>query len=293
MINAKPTWRSTAHALLYLLPFLLITGVFTLWPLIGTLAMSLYTKYNFYTGKIGALGLDNFTALFADPAFRQALLHTVILVGAVVPLTVSLALLLAVCLQRITFLQRLFQTIFFLPFTTSALAIALVWSWLLQPDNGPLNYLLGLHIDWLNDPRYSLLALISVCVWHGLGLNIILLLAGLTNLNPHYQEAARIDGASTWQRFWHVTLPLLRTTLVLTAVNTTITTFKVFDQVYTLFRGGAGPGSADSTLVYYIYQQFYLQQQYPRAAAAAVFLFVLIAVSSGLLFIFGKRRWAR
>ncbi|MDT3394920.1 MAG: sugar ABC transporter permease [Bacillota bacterium] len=276
MINAKPTLKSTLHALLYLAPLLIITATFTVWPLLSSFLTSCYTKYNYFTNKVSALGGANFTYLWCDPDFHLAVRNTLILVIGVVPLTVLLALGAALLLNRIHWLAGFFRAIYFLPFVTSTVAIALVWNWIFHRDNGLLNLLLSRSditpIDWLNDPRYSLLALIIVCIWRGLGFNVILFLAGLNNIDQRYYRAASIDGANAGQQLLN---------------------FKVFDQVYALFHGSAGPANADLTMMYYLYQKFYVEHQYPVAAASGVVLFLFIASLTAISFWYFRRRTLR
>ena len=297
MINAKPTLKSTLKALLYLAPFLIVTITFTLWPLISSFLMSFYTKYNYFTNQAKAMGGANFAYLWQDPDFHLAVRNTLVFVIGVVPLTVILSLGIALLLNQIKWLSSFFRTIYFLPFVTSTVAISLVWNWIFHQDNGLLNALLGGSVDWLNDPHYSLTALIIVCVWRGLGFNIVLFLAGLNNIDNHYYQAAKLDGASAWQQFTNVTLPMLAPITVLITVNEIISSFKVFDQIYALFHGQAGPANADLTMMYYLYQKFYVEGQYPVAAASGVVLFIFIVIITGLAFWYFQRHsikiWGR
>ncbi|WP_412989305.1 carbohydrate ABC transporter permease [Pediococcus siamensis] len=296
MINAKPTLKSTLKALLYLLPLLLITVTFTVWPVINTFLMSFYTKYNYFTNKVSAVGWQNFVYLWHDPNFHLAIRNTLIFVGGVVPLTIGLALGIALLLNRLPYLGTFFRTVYFLPFVTSTVAISLVWNWIFQRDYGLLNTILGWFklqpIDWLNNPQYSLLALIIVCTWRGLGINILLLLTGLNNIDSRYYKAAAIDGATPWQQLTNITLPMLRPTLILVIINQIISSFKVFDQIYALFNGNAGPADADLTLMYYLYQKFYLEGQYPVADASGIVLFVFIGIITALTFWYFHHRHA-
>lgn len=280
MLNAKPTWKSTIRALLYLAPLLIITAIFTVWPLINAFLMSAYTRYNYFANHVSATGWGNFVTLWHDPTFHLACRNTLLLTLVVMPLTVALSLFIAFGLNRNEHLAGFFRTIYFLPFVTSTVAIGLVWNWIFRLDGGLLNHVLGWFgyaaIDWLNDPHYALAALMVVCVWQGLGFNIILFLAGLNHIDQRYTAAARLDGANAWQCFTNVTWPLLLPMTILIIVNTTLTTFKVFDQVYALFHGSAGPGNADLTLMYYLYQKFYVENQYAVAAASGVVFFVLV-----------------
>lgn len=280
MINTKPNLKSTFKACLYISPLLIITCIFTIWPLFQSILMSWYTRYNYYTGQVHALGWANFIYLWHDATFHLAIRNTLIFVLGVVPITVSLALGIAIGVTRMTHFNRLLQTIYFLPFVTSSIAITMVWRWLFRFDNGLLNTLLntvGVHpINWLNDPHYSLFALIVVCIWHNLGLNIILFLASLSQIDHRYYLTAQLDGASNWQQFTLITWPLLMPMIILVTINAIITNFKVFDQVYALFNGHAGPANADLTMMYYLYQKFYVENQPAIAAASGVVLFGFI-----------------
>ncbi len=203
------------------------------------------------------------------------------------------ALGIALLLNHIKRLANSFRAIYFLPFVTSTVAIALVWNWIFHSNYGLLNQVLKLFglsaINWLNDPRYSLIALIIICIWRGLGFNIILFLAGLNNIDQRYYKAASIDGASHWQKFTNVTVPLLAPMTILITVNAIIASFKVFDQVFALFHGTAGPANADLTMMYYLYQKFYVENQYAIAAASGIILFGFIAIVTVLTFWYFRR----
>lgn len=282
MLNEKPTLKSTGKALLYLLPMLIITLTFNIYPIIKSFIMSLYTEYDFFTDKVSAWGFDNFKFIFSDPDFYLAIKNTLIFVVGVVPLTVIISLAIALLLNRITWLSGLFRTVYFLPFVTSTVAIAQVWHWIYNSDYGLLNYLLSLvginPVAWLEDPRYAMLALVIMSIWKNLGFNIVLFLVGLNNINERYYQAAMIDGANSWHQFTNVTLPLLSPITFLVSINGVIGSFKVFDQIFALFNGNAGPSKSALTIVYYLYQKFYTEWKYGIAAASGVVLFFLILI---------------
>lgn len=280
MIGGKPTWRQTLKGWLYVLPMLIIVGTFSIYPLISSLAMSFYTQYNSVQNKVLATGFDNFKYIFSDPKFILALKNTLIFVVGVVPLQVIIGLIFAVLLNHIKVLTGFFRSIYFLPFVTSTVAMALVWRWIYNKDAGLMNYLLGFigvqPIDWLNDPHYGMLALIILAIWKGLGLNILLFLVALRTVDQGLYDAARLDGAGPWSRFWHVTLPMISPMTFLVSVSGIISSLKVFDEVFALFGGQPGPENSALTMVYYLYRQFYELNQYGRAAAAGVLLFLMI-----------------
>ncbi|EPC19618.1 sugar ABC transporter, permease [Lacticaseibacillus paracasei subsp. paracasei Lpp226] len=280
MLNEKASLKSTAKAALYLLPMLVITITFNIWPIINSFLMSLYTKYDFYTDKVSAWGFDNFVYLWNDPDFHLAVRNTLVFVVGVVPITVILSLIIALLLNQVKIISGFFRTVYFLPFVTSTVAIAMVWNWMFHSNYGLINYFMGwfgIHpINWLTDPHYALLALIIMSIWKSLGFNIILFLVGLNNIDHGYYEAAEIDGANAHQRFWNITIPMLSPITFLVSVNGIIGSFKVFDEIFALFQGTPGPGKADLTIVYYLYQKFYTEYKYPIAAASGVVLFFLI-----------------
>ena len=280
MLNEKASLKSTAKAALYLLPMLVITITFNIWPIIISFLMSLYPKYDFYTDKVSAWGFDNFVYLWNDPDFHLSVRNTLVFVVGVVPITVILSLIIALLLNQVKIISGFFRTVYFLPFVTSTVAIAMVWNWMFHSNYGLINYFMGwfgIHpINWLTDPHYALLALIIMSIWKSLGFNIILFLVGLNNIDHGYYEAAEIDGANARQRFWNITIPMLSPITFLVSVNGIIGSFKVFDEIFALFQGTPGPGKADLTIVYYLYQKFYTEYKYPIAAASGVVLFFLI-----------------
>ncbi|MDR0899292.1 MAG: sugar ABC transporter permease [Lactobacillaceae bacterium] len=282
MNNGKPTWRDNLKALAYLAPMLIIVFIFSLYPIVSSLAMSFYTQYNFFTGEVGALGFENFVTLIQDPVFQQAVVNTIIFVIGVVPISIVLSLAIATLLSKIKKLAAFFRTIYFLPFVTSVVAISMVWRWIYNKDAGLLNYFLsffGVHpIDWLNDPKYTMLALIILAVWKGLGFNILLFLVALNNVDKKLYQAATLDGANSWQQFKNITLPMISPITFLVSVNAVIGSFKVFDEIYALFGGQPGPGGSGITVVFYLYRAFYEQSKYGIAAASGVVLFLMILV---------------
>ncbi len=186
MLNEKASLKSTAKAALYLLPMLVITITFNIWPIINSFLMSLYTKYDFYTDKVSAWGFDNFVYLWNDPDFHLAVRNTLVFVVGVVPITVILSLIIALLLNQVKIISGFFRTVYFLPFVTSTVAIAMVWNWMFHSNYGLINYFMGwfgVHpINWLTDPHYALLALIIMSIWKSLGFNIILFWSVSTTL---------------------------------------------------------------------------------------------------------------
>lgn len=289
----KPTWKSTLKGYLYLLPALLILFLFNIYPIIKSFLMSFYTDYDFFSDIVHEYGFGNFIQIFQDPNFITALKNTGIFVIGVVPISIALSLGIATLLNSKVKFAGLFRTIYFLPFVTSVVAVAIVWSWIFHSDYGLLNYLLGWFgidsIEWLNNPKYAMPALIILSIWKGLGFNIIIFLSGLQNISDHYYLAAKVDGASAWNRFTNITLPLLSPTMFFVSIISIINGFKVFDEIFALFNGRPGPANSALTVVYYVYQKFYEEWQFGLASAAAFVLFIVIFIFTIIQLLVGKK----
>lgn len=191
--------------------------------------------------------------------------------------------------------KTFFRTLYFLPFVSSMVAVSIVWRWIFHHDYGLMNYFLSAAgispVNWLNDPNWAMPSLILLSVWKGLGYNVVLFLAGLQNINQQYIHAARIDGAPKWRRFWHITVPLLSPTTFFITIISMIASFKIFDEIYSLFGARPGPAQSALTIVYYIYQKkFNGEYQYGIAAAAAYALFFVTFVFTLIQLWIGRKR---
>lgn len=286
--------RQSWSGYLYILPALVIVGVFTIYPLIRVFLMSTYEGYDFSSGTVKGYGPENFRYLLQDEVFHQALAHTFIYVLIVTPVTVGLSLLLAVALNSNIRSRGLFQTVYFLPYVTSIVAMGIVWSWIFHSTYGIVNYMLGLFgiapVQWLNDPAMAMPTLILFSIWKGLAFNIVIFLAGLQNIDPQYYQAGRIDSAPKRRVFFRITVPLLSPMIVYAVVMEMIGSFKVYTEIYALFGGHAGPANSAVTMVYYIYDQFYGNWNFGVASAAAVVLFAVILAFTLLQLRVSKRR---
>lgn len=290
----KPTWKNTAKAFLYLLPALVIIAVFNIYPIIKSFLMSFYSDYDFFRNIVYEYGLDNYQYIFNDPNFYLALKNTFIFVLGVVPSAIIISLVIAVFLNSKLRFTGLFRTIYFIPFVTATVAVAIVWRWIFHSDYGLLNYFLSLlgvsPVKWLTNPDTALFSLIILSVWKSLGFNIIILLAGLKNIDEQYYLAARVDGASRWQRFRRVTLPLLSPTIFFLSIMGIIRAFKVFNEVYALFNKNPGPLKSALTLVYYVFEKFYAEWKFGVAAGATYILFFIIFIFTLLQLYIGKKK---
>lgn len=281
MLNER-NLKNTGRAVLYLLPALVIITVFKIYPIVKSFLMSFYTKYDYFNNIVSRRGLDNYIFIFKDPEFWRSMKNTLIFVIGVVPVSIVLSLLIALMLNKKIRFRALFRTIYFIPFVTSVVAVSIVWRWIFHSQYGLLNYFLGIFgvspVKWLTEPNFAMPALIILAIWKGLGYNIVIFLAGLQNIDERFYLAARIDGASPWQRFRNLTVPLLSGTTLFISIIAIINAFKVFDEIYALFSGTAGPANSAETVVYYIYRKFYGDWNFGVASAAAYVLFLVIFV---------------
>lgn len=279
----------TKAAWLFLLPALVFYAVFLVFPVVSSLYLSFH-EWNMLTPPLQApsVGVQNYSHIFRqDPVFLKALWNTLVFVVVSVPLSIALAVLVATLMSRRRF-AGLWRLVFFLPTITPAIALGMVWRYLYRPNYGLINTLLNAagiaSQPWLNDPATALMSIIITAVWAGIGSNLIIVDAGMRDIPEEYYEAAAIDGAYGWQRFRHITLPLLKPTLLFVFVTGTIAAWQVFDFIVamtapTLGRAG-GPVNSTMTLVVYMYQTAFEYLNMGRASAMAyVLFFIVIAVS--------------
>ncbi|WP_329539878.1 sugar ABC transporter permease [Streptomyces sp. NBC_01220] len=272
--------REAVTGILFVLPTLVIFGVFKFLPILGAGAMSL-TRYRL-NGDVTFLGTDNYTRLFDDPHFWESLGATGAYVILFVPLIIVVSLAGAVLLNKLVRFSGTFRAVLFVPYLSSFVMAGIVWSWIFDLD-GPLNTALdglGLGpVPFLSGDQWLVLgSLALVSVWKGFGYSMLVFLAGLKAQPAEVHEAARIDGASNWQAFRHVTLPLLKPVLFFVLVIETIVGFQVFDTIYVMT--GGGPNRASYSLIYFLYDQGFKFLDFGYAAAAGMVLFAVVLILS-------------
>ena len=285
--NPLGNTRFSAKAYLYLLPAFAVLGVFVFYPIIKTLRMGFYESYVYLTDTGKGLGLASFAYVLKDPAFRLALRNTLIIVAVGVPITIVLALGSALFINSLRKGRGVFQTIYFLPYVTSTIAIGLVFRWLFHSDYGNINYFLSFlgvaPQKWLTAPNLTIVSVTIFTIWNGLAFKIVLFLAGLQKIDPQYYQAARIDGTPPHRVFFRITMPLLSSTFWMVVIISVIHAFKTYNEVYSLFGGnGAGPGNSAITVVYYIYDMFFNRSQVHYASAAAIIFLVIVLTLTAL-----------
>jgi multiple sugar transport system permease protein len=279
----------TRTAWLFLTPALLVLGVFFVLPVIAALGLSL-TDYDLYAlaniHNLRFIGLHNYWDLLQRPLFWAALGHTFYFVIVGVPLSLGASLGAALLLNSpLTRMKAFFRTALFAPVVTTVVAVAVIWRYLFNTKYGLVNYALaelGIHpVDWLGDPHWAMPTIIAFAVWKNFGYNMIIFMAGLQAIPPELYEAARIDGASAPRQFWHITLPMLKATMVMVMVLTVAGYFQLFAEPYVMTEGG--PLQSTVSVLYLMYEEGFKWWNLGTASAVAFMLFFIIFVVTVLL----------
>ncbi|MDU1539429.1 MAG: sugar ABC transporter permease [Paeniclostridium sordellii] len=267
---------------LYILPALIILSIFSIYPIIQSFTMGFYAEFDYLKGEVYKIGIDNFQYVLSDENLYIALRNTFLYVVLSVPISIIVSLVLATLLNSKIKFMKFFRSVYFLPFVTSTVAISMVWRWMLHGDYGLINSILQIFniskLQFLTQPEYTIPILVVLSVWKGMGYKVIILLAGLQSIDEQYYLAAKIDGASKFQRFKNITCPLLLPALFFILITSIISGFKIFDEVFILYDQKTGPLKSGLTIVYYIFNKFYREWQFTNAAAASFILFLIIFV---------------
>jgi len=260
-----------------------------IFPLFFSLFLS-FTNWNLVGGfeKMEWVGLANFEKMVGDSKFWKALENNLLFTAITVPLGLFIALAMAVLIHTKVYAKDLFKILFFIPYICSTVAIAAVWAALFHPSSGPINqFLLALGIDhppkWLVDSNYAIIAIMIIAIWQALGYQMIIFLAGMTQISEEVYESARIDGATGLQQFWSITIPMLAPTTLFLTITTIIGSFKVFDLIKFLTDGG--PNDASTVLVYRIYEEGFINFNMGYASALSWILFLLVIVVTSVTWI--------
>ena len=261
-------------AVLFILPAVLGTLIFIIIPVICSFGLS-FAKWDL-VNSIQFVGFDNYKLIFSESLFYKILLNTVVFAISTSILGVIIPLILASILNSKIRGSEFYKTAYFLPFITPMIVIGIVWEWIFDPNIGILNSFLHLHINWLYDTHCAMPALIIVSVWKLIGYNMIIFLSALTSVNNSLYEAAKIDGANSFQIFKNVTIPVLSPTIFFVVIITAISSFQVFDLIYLMTQGG--PLDSTNVLVYAIYKNAFEFFNVGKASAIAYVLFVIILV---------------
>ncbi|MCK6601202.1 MAG: sugar ABC transporter permease [Bacteroidetes bacterium] len=284
-IRTRSRWSSVV---IFLGPALGAIGIFFVLPVLAAFIMS-FTDFDIYSlgnwEYARFVGLANYSKLLDNPVFWQALKNTFyfVLIGG--PLSIAVSLMAAMMLNSpLTRLRSTFRVVYFLPVVTTLVAVAVIWRYIYHPKFGLLNYFLSFFdvspVDWLGDPVWAMPALILMAVWKNFGYNMIIFIAGLQNIPRDLYESAMIEGASPWQQFRYITLPMLAPTTVFITLMTIIGYFQFFAEPYVMTQGG--PLNQTLSIVLYMYQEGFRWWNMGFSAAVAFVLFLIIFLATAL-----------
>ncbi len=333
-VSADAGERNNWKAWLYLAPVIILLAVFTFYPLINTIVIAFLKNYDYTTQASEGFTFDNFLTVltlagkdgaqnlvyrwncfdqegltyyinaagqtvrvyFQTDVLRYALPNTMLITFVTVPVSIIIALLISVCLNSIKAFKKIFQTIFFVPYVTNAIAVGMVFA-VLFDSQGILNFIFGLgNHKWIDGGATwgsGMLALCIYIVWHALPYKILIFLSALQNIDKQYYDAAKIDCAGKWKTFWHVTVPMLSPQILYIMITSFIGSFKEYTSVVGLFGSPSTDGGSTKnmyTIVYYIYECLSAPTTVSRGAAAAVLLFIIIMIFTAIQFQVSKRR---
>jgi multiple sugar transport system permease protein len=290
--------QKTIFLLIVLVPMILSFAVFWIYPMIRG-AYGSFTQWRAFDPEMPWVGLKHYKALLQDPIFMRALRNTFVYALMYLPASIVVALITALAVEASGALRSLFRTTYFIPVVTSTIATALIWSYLYQPSFGLFNQILELlHLptqSFLKSTTQALPSIAFYALWKNLGFTMVIFLAGITAIDRVYYEAARVDGANSWQSFWGITLPLLQPAMVFVLVTGVIGALQVFGPIYVMSAGGDGlpGGPANSTMVVSVYQWLiaFRELELGYGSAMGIVLFVIILALTLFQVRFLRRRW--
>ncbi len=281
---------------IFVAPAMAIIGLFFFLPVAAAFVLSL-TDFDIYAladlGNLRFVGLRNYGELLANPLFWQAVANTLYFVVVGVPLSIAASLGAALLLEsRLARFKGFFRTALFAPVVTTLVAVAVIWRYLLHARYGLINYGLseiGVRpVDWLGDPHWAMPAIILFAVWKNFGYNMIIFVAGLQTIPEDLYEAARIDGASSLRRFWHVTLPGLAPVVLLVSLLTIAGYLQLFAEPYVMTQGG--PAQSTVSVLYFMYEQGFKWWSLGTASAVAFLLFAMMLIVTVVQLAIARRR---
>lgn len=285
--------KDTIAGYLFIAPMVLLATVLTIIPIILSGVIS-FTDWNFIAGldSIQFIGLENYVKMFDDDEFLRSLTNNLLLM-LVIPVSLFIALILAVLINNATYFKDVFKVIYFMPFISSFVAVAVLWRVLFHPTSGPINsFLMSIGISnppaWLADPSFSLISVMIIMIWAGIGFEMIIFMAGLQNISRDLYEAAEIDGANKVRQFFSLTIPLLTPTIFFLLITGIVGSFKVFDLIMILT--GGGPAGSTSVIVYYLYKVAFIQLKSGYASAIGIMLLIIILIITIIQWI-GQKKW--
>lgn len=274
---------------LFILPTMLGLIILNIYPMIDTIRQSFYKTGDFGKGNI-FVGLSNYEKVLGDKEVWQALWNTVKYAIVEVPLSIVIALLLAVMLNKKIKGRDVFRTIFFLPMVVAPAAIAMVWKWLYNSNFGLINNAFHIKVNWISDPKIAIYSIAVIGIWSVIGYNMVLFLAGLQEVPRDYYEAASLDGAGGWQQLINITIPLISPTIFFVLVTRVIAAMQVFDLIYMLIDLNNPSWKKTESLVFLFYKYSFEQSKKGYGATVIVVLLAVILVLTVVQLI-GQKKW--
>lgn len=275
-LNAGKEW---VLFLLFMLPNFLLFGLFTFWPMVENVRLSTQ-RWDMISPVRTSVGSANYRYLLENEAFHKVLFNTAYFTGAAVGLSLLLGLVIALLLNQPLRYRNGARAVVFAPTLLSGAAIGIVWSYIFDPRYGLVAQGLGWvnlpSPDWLNRPEWAMPAIIIVYVWKNLGFAAVIFLAGLQAIPRDLYDAAKVDGANVWWRFWSVTIPMLSPIMFFLLITSILNTFQAFDIIRVMTQGG--PVDSTNTLIYYVYEQGFVALNAGRSAAASIVMFAIMMV---------------
>ena len=256
------------------LPALIGTFLFIIIPIFCSFGLS-FSEWD-PLNEIPYVGFSNYKSVFTEPEFLQILINTIVYAVSTTIFAVIIPLLIASIINNRIKGSELFKTIYFLPFITPAVVIAIVWAWIFDPNIGLVNTLFHTHYTWLFSTKLAMPVLIFVSVWKLIGYNVVLFLTGFSTIDKSVYEASKIDGATAHQTFFDITVPLLKPTIYFVTTVTAISSFQIFDLIYVMTQGG--PNDSTNVIVYSIYKYAFEYFDIGKSCALAYILFAIILV---------------
>lgn len=290
---SKVQRKESFAGFLFVSPMLIGVSILILFPIVATFLLS-FVDWKFVVGleQMKWVGFDNFQFIFGDKVFVKSLVNNALFVLSV-PICMIFSLLLAVVIDQHVYLKSFFKVAFFMPYISSVVAVAVVWQVLFHPSAGPINQvLMSFGIEnpplWIADPNFALISVMLIHVWISVGFNLIVYIAGLQSIPKELYEAADIDGANLWYKFKSITFPLISPTSFFLLITGIIATFKVFDLIAVLTKGG--PLHSTSVLVWHLYETAFINLEIGSASAIAVILFLFVFIITILQW-FVQKKW--
>ena len=274
---------------LFIIPTMAGLIILNIYPMLDTIRQSFYKTGDFGKGNV-FVGLSNYKKVLGDSEVWQALWNTVKYALMEVPVSIVIALLLAVLLNKKLKGRSVFRTLFFLPMVVAPAAVAMVWKWLYNSSFGLINNVLGIKVNWISDPDIAIFSIAVIGIWTGIGYSIVLFLAGLQEVPKDYYEAASLDGASGFQQLINITIPLISPTLFFVIVTKCIGAMQVFDFIYMIIDLNNPAWKKTESLVYLFYKYSFQQSKKGYGAAVVVVLLAVIMVMTVIQLV-GQKKW--